>query len=427
MIILWVSMLDYGNGSPTVKTVQPLCNPSILITAMFCSGHAMNKIRFTKATIDNLIHDPSKPRSVFYDDKSRGLCIMVAPKTKTFYVLRKHLGKTERILIGRYPDTTIEQARTRAGQINSELDAGKNRNDVKRTRRAEMTLDELHKVYMERHAKARNRRPQNAVSNYRLYLSHWGSKKLSDMKRTEIQTHIAKLASDISPATANIALALLRAMFNRAIDWEIFDSKNPTANIAKFPEISRDRFLYGDELQRFLKAIPTLENRTMQDFFMMLLATGARKGNVLAMRWADINFRDAIWRVPDSKNGEPYQVALTSVALAILGERRKTELGEWVFSANSKTGHLQEPKKPWAKLLENAGIDNFRMHDLRRTFGSFMAAQGASLQMIGKALGHKSQDATLIYARLNLDPVREAVNAASNAMFNSVQSNQSPL
>lgn len=377
----------------------------------------MNKIRFIKSTLDALVLGPSEKRITYYDDKARGLCIMVSRNTKTFYVLRKHQGRTERILIGRYPDTTIEQARTRAGQVNSELDSGINRNDIKRMRRAELTLDELHHIYMERHALTRNRRPENAQSNYRLYLSIWGNKKLSEIKRSEVQTHIAKLARDISPATANIALSLLRAIFNRAIDWELFPDKNPTANIAKYPEVSRDRFLYGDELKRFLEAIPTLESQTMQDFFMMLLATGARKSNVLSMRWADINLNDAVWRVPDTKNGEPYQVALTSVSLEILNRRKFEHNSEWVFPAESKTGHLQEPKKAWAKILEIAKIDNLRIHDLRRTFGSFMAAQGASLQMIGKALGHKSQDATLIYARLNLDPVREAVTAASNAMF----------
>lgn len=87
------------------------------------------------------------------------------------------------------------------------------------------------------------------------------------------------------------------------------------------------------------------------------------------------------------------------------------------FPGTSKSGHIEEPKKAWASLLKHAEIENLRMHDLRRTFGSFMAAQGASLQMIGKALGHKSQEATLIYARLNLDPVRQAVNAAAAAMF----------
>lgn len=378
----------------------------------------MSKIRFTKATLDSLSPDPDKNRSVFYDDKSRGLCIMVAVSTKTFYVLRKHQGKTERILIGRYPDTTIEQARDRAGKVNSELDAGKNRNDLKRERRKELTLNDLHAIYMERHALVRNRRPENAQSNYKLYLSQWGTKKLSDLKRAEIQRHVSKLAFDISPATANIALALLRAMFNRAIDWELFNLPNPTERIAKYPEISRDRFLYGDELERFLKAIQALESETMRDFFLMLLATGARKGNVLEMRWEDINLGNAIWRVPDSKNGEPYQVALTSISLEILTSRKLASTSEWVFPAESRTGHLQEPKKAWAKLLENAKIENLRIHDLRRTFGSFMAAQGASLQMIGKALGHKSQDATLIYARLNLDPVRQAVNAASEVMFN---------
>jgi integrase len=377
----------------------------------------MNKIRFTKAVIDELPIKENQTRSVYYDDKVRGLSIMIAAKTKTFYLLRKHMGKTERIILGRYPDTTIEQARTRASQINSELDSGLNRNELKRNRRAEFTLDDLHHTYMERHAYVRNKKPENAVSNYRLYLSHWGSKKLSDIKRTEVQTHIAKLAKDISPATANIALALLRAMFNRAIDWEIFNDKNPTANIAKYPEISRDRFLYGDELQRILSAISELQSTTMRDFFMMLLATGARKSNMLSMRWQDINLNQAIWRVPDTKNGEPYQVALTSTAIGILEQRRVQENGIWVFSAPSKSGHLEEPKKAWASLLLNANIENLRIHDLRRTFGSFMAAQGASLQMIGKALGHKSQDATLIYARLNLDPVREAVNAASDAMF----------
>lgn len=377
----------------------------------------MNRIRFTKAAIDALTVEASKIRSVFYDDKARGLCIMVSNGAKSFYVLRKHQGKTERIFIGRYPDTTIEQARTRAGKINSDFDSGINRNELKRGRRAELTLDDLHKTYMDRHALVRNRRPENAISNYRLYLSHWGTRKLSDIKRTEIQAHIAKLAKEISPATANIALALLRAMFNRAIDWELFNNKNPTANIPKYPEISRDRFLYGDELQRFLVAVSELQSSVMKDFFMMLLATGARKSNVLAMRWKDINLNQAVWRVPDTKNGEPYQVALTSTAIEILENRQAVEKGDWVFSAPSKSGHLEEPKKAWASLLAKANIENLRIHDLRRTFGSFMAAQGASLQMIGKALGHKSQDATLIYARLNLDPVREAVNAASNAMF----------
>ena len=76
-----------------------------------------------------------------------------------------------------------------------------------------------------------------------------------------------------------------------------------------------------------------------------------------------------------------------------------------------------EPKKGWKRILERAGIDNLRIHDLRRTLGSWQAKTGASLAIIGKSLNHKNQNTTAIYARLDLDPVRDSVNKATNAML----------
>lgn len=113
----------------------------------------MNRIRFTKAIIDTLTVGEDGKRVFYYDDKVRGLTILIAAKTKTFYLLRKHQGKTERILLGRYPDTTIEQARIRASQTNGELDSGLNRNEVKRLHRAELTLNDLHQVDFTRSAR----------------------------------------------------------------------------------------------------------------------------------------------------------------------------------------------------------------------------------------------------------------------------------
>ena len=76
-----------------------------------------------------------------------------------------------------------------------------------------------------------------------------------------------------------------------------------------------------------------------------------------------------------------------------------------------------EPKKAWATLLKAAGIKNLRIHDLRRTLGSWQARTGASLPIIGKSLNHKTHQATAIYARLDLDPVRQSVNTATTAMM----------
>ena len=89
----------------------------------------------------------------------------------------------------------------------------------------------------------------------------------------------------------------------------------------------------------------------------------------------------------------------------------------FVFPGRGKTGHLAEPKKGWQRILSRAGLGDLRIHDLRRTLGSWQAKQGASFAIIGKSLNHKNQNTTAIYARLDLDPVRDSVNAATTAMM----------
>lgn len=86
-------------------------------------------------------------------------------------------------------------------------------------------------------------------------------------------------------------------------------------------------------------------------------------------------------------------------------------------SVKSKSGHLEDPKRPWRELLHRAGIKNLRLHDLRRTMGSYQAISGTSLHIIGKSLGHKSTSATQVYARLTADPIRESMQKATDRML----------
>jgi len=429
----------------------------------------MNRLNFTKAAVAALTAGEGGRRVAYYDTRARGLCVLVAPRTKSFYVLRFVAGKAERVFIGRFPDTTIEQARERAGKINSQIDGGANPNEVKRERRRELTLDQLHAEYMKRHAEIRNRRPDNAMNNYRRYLSHWGRRKLTDITRRDVAALHADLARDVGQVTANIALTLLRAMYNRASEWDLWEGVNPTTGVRKFAEKSRERFILPDEMPRFHGALRHVECDTTRDFILMLLLTGARRGNVMEMRWRDVDLERAVWRIPETKSGDPHAVALSPEAVAVLSARRESCPGEFVFPGPGKTGHLEEPKRAWAGLLlraeligligaladleawpderrdaaiavppgklreavetaraalrkrggdpERYAMQDLRIHDLRRTHGSWMAANGASLPMIGKALGHKNPSTTAIYARLNLDPVREAINGATAAMF----------
>ena len=136
------------------------------------------------------------------------------------------------------------------------------------------------------------------------------------------------------------------------------------------------------------------------------------------MRWQDINFHRATWKIPETKNGMSHLIPLSHQALSILQERYEAKHNEWVFpSQTSKSGHLEEPKSAWKRILQRANLEDLRLHDLRRTLGSWQAATGANSYIIGKSLGHKTQQATAIYARLNIDPVRESVEKATQAMF----------
>jgi integrase len=137
------------------------------------------------------------------------------------------------------------------------------------------------------------------------------------------------------------------------------------------------------------------------------------------MQWSEINFIDGTWRIPETKNGTPQNVPLLKAAMDVLKVRRITIADEepFVFPGIGKTGHLVEPKKVWANILANANIAALRIHDLRRTMGSWQSMTGASLAIIGKSLNHKSVQTTAIYARLDMDPVRNSMSTAADAML----------
>jgi len=227
----------------------------------------------------------------------------------------------------------------------------------------------------------------------------------------------AKLGKDKGIYTANRAISLLGVMFSKAIDWG-WEGINPIVGIKKFREKSRERFLQGDELPRFFKALEDEQNRDLADFFMLSLLTGARRANVLSMRWQDISIERATWAIHETKNGSSQIVPIGTEAIAILVERLQSKTNDWVFpSSTSKSGHLEEPKSAWKRILSRANLEDLRLHDLRRTMGSYQAATGANSFIIGKSLNHKTSQATAIYARLNIDPVRASMEKATEAMF----------
>lgn len=375
-------------------------------------------INFTKRALETLPLPKPGTRETYYDTKIPSLAVRVtATGTKTFIVRRRIAGgQAERITLGTFPAMMVDQARRLAAQVNASIARGENPNDKKRSLRAEMTLGELFDAFLERHAKVHKRSWLQDQAKFNRYLVLWANRKLSAIRKSDVQVLHAKIGRDHGIYAANRTLEMLKTMYNKAIDWG-FDKPNPAQGVKKFKEQSRDRFLQADELPRFFQALAEEPNADFRDYFLVALLTGARRANVLAMRWEQINFARGTWTIPTTKNGESHTLPLVGEAIAVLNERKSYSESPWVFPGTGKAGHLMEPKKAWARILSRAGIENLHIHDLRRSLGSWQAATGASLSIIGKTLAHKNVSTTAIYARLNLDPVRNAMETATRAML----------
>jgi len=385
---------------------------------------AKNILNFSKGRIEALTLPAEGQRLEFHDTQAKGLLLRVSSAgSKTFYFYRwiKSSGKPERITLGRFPAMTVEQARSKSAQLNASVENGENPNDPLKHQKTEPLLLELFEDFI---IHKRNKKGEHlsakTVLEYRKsfngYLEPWAKRKLSKITAPEMSTLHMKLGKD-RPTTANRTMALVSSLFNFGILERSYTVSNPADKIKKYPENERDRFLYPDELPRFFNALANEDNPDMRDFFLLSLLTGVRKSNILAMRWDNINLDRGEWRII-TKGNSAQTVTLSPEAIEILSERHQSANSEWIFPGTGKTGHLVEPKKGWSRLLEHAGLADLRIHDLRRTLGSWQAKTGASLLTIGKSLNHKSTQSTAIYARLDLEPVRESVNRATTAMLN---------
>ncbi|MOA36463.1 site-specific tyrosine recombinase XerC [compost metagenome] len=151
------------------------------------------------------------------------------------------------------------------------------------------------------------------------------------------------------------------------------------------------------------------------------------------MRWEQLDLATGCWTIPSShhKNKRIHTVPLPPAAIEII-RRRIGVSPEWVFpSSVSKTGHMESVRGPWKQALKALAAElsmdsapDLRIHDLRHTTASWLVAQGVSLPMVGRVLGHASTQTTARYAHLATDPVREVLNQAAAAMSKIVNPNK---
>lgn len=393
---------------------------------------ATEKRKLTKRSINAIESPVGDERIVIHDTDVKGFSIRISRGARTFYLYRWIGGRPQRIRLGGYPELTPEAARKLAEKYNGEAAQGKDLAAERRQRRQpnrnDPTLKELLEHVLEQHWKPNARTWKEQKRLFDTYTPNaWKTRHLSAISKIDVLERHRVIGKKNGPYVANRWRGVLHRLFEVAIEDFDFNASNPVRKVKPFSEQERERFLTPEELPRLFDAIDGLDDTRIADFLRLALLTGARKSAILRMKYADVDFGRAVWTIPgvDSKNGRPVHVPLVAEAVAVLRSRHAAATGcEWVFPGRHGKGHLTDIRKPVAKVFAAAGLEGVRLHDLRRTFGSWQAMGGSSELLIGKSLGHRNTRSTAVYARLTLEPVRESVERATDAMRAVVQADR---
>lgn len=212
--------------------------------------------------------------------------------------------------------------------------------------------------------------------------------------------------------TAIATLRIFKSALGYAVEKGLID-QNPVAKLRLPASGQKDRFLSADELKRLGRALDEYEaeggNTNASDLIRMLCLTGARRGEMEALKWKQVDFERGVVLLEDTKTGRAAW-PLSIAALELLSSLKTDEHSEWVFPATSGGGYFRGLNKAWPKVREKAGLSDVRLHDLRHSFASVGAASGLGLQVVGKLLGHKQASTTSRYSHLADDPLRKAAN-----------------
>jgi integrase len=264
----------------------------------------------------------------------------------------------------------------------------------------------------------------------RFILPALGRLKVADVTRADV----AKFHHDLRhiPYQANRNLEVISKMFSMAEMCGMRpDGSNPRLHIKKHPEEKRERYLSQKELSDLGSVLNEAEEMGVDDIYAisairLLIFTGCRLNEIMSLKWTEVDLANSCLRLSDSKTGARV-VHLGPPALDLLKNLKRQPKNPWVVCGKIPGTNRKEIQKFWQRIRKRAGIEDVRIHDLRHSFASNAVAQGMSLPMIGKLLGHTQVQTTARYAHLAADPVKAAASSVSSNIFDSLNSGTSEL
>ena len=396
---------------------------------------------FTAGRVASFMCEPDKQQSIYWDGKTPGLGLRVtAPGAKSYIFETRLHGKTVRLTIGDVRTWKIGQAQAEATRLKTLTDQGTDPRveraeqaaalEAKRSelRRQEVTVGEAWAAYIEAR---RHKWSARHLLDHQNIAKEGGAAR----KRGEGTTEPGPLAallplrlSNLTPSTvkawlkvetarrptyAALAYRLLRAFVRWAAGYPDYQGAVQVeavgSRVAK-DHVARVKAKEGDSLQReqlgaWFKAVRELGNPVQSAYLQGLLLTGARREELAALKWADVDFQWNGLTIRDKVEGEriiPLTPYLSSL-LAALPRRN-----QWVFSSPAAAdGKLTEPRIAHTKALQAAGLPHVSIHGLRRSFGSLSEWVECPVGIVAQIMGHKpSAIAEKHYRRRPLDLLR---------------------
>ena len=383
-------------------------------------------IKLTKTIVEGAA--PREKRYRLNDSLVPGLALLVLPSGgRTYYLRFRQLdGRQLELKLGTPVELTPDQARALARDALAQVREGRRPTEERRSLRQAMTLTDLAREHMERHA-SKKRSGGCDDANWRIHLlpALGAATKVAAVSFDDVaKWH----AAHRQPITANRALRTLSVAMKLAEQWGWRPrNSNPCKGVKLHRENKRRRYLSQDELTRLREALaqweaagPLAVRWRFAQLVRLLLLTGARLREVMCAEWAWIDWQRSVLRVPAErgKTGAA-EVQLSERAVAILRELLVAEAAmggrcRAVIAGAERTGPLVGYRRLWLALLQEAGIEGLRIHDLRHTFASYTLSAGHSLGVVGQLLGHRSTQTTSRYAHLVDEAARAAVARVSD-------------
>jgi integrase len=398
------------------------------------------RVKLTEAILRDSDPLDGKDYQIF-DSEVRGFAVCIYRSGgRAFTLDYRHAGRQRRMTFGRWPEWSVSAARARAKELRRDIDAGADPLADRGAAREAPRVSDLIERYLELHMpNLAERSAADQRSMMEMFIAPaWGKMLVTDVSAYNVELLLTRIAEGRArpskakpnnrarklkgprptPVRANRVGEVIRKMFAYAVKWG-WREDNPAMGFRRRIETPRERYLSQKEIVRLGQALDAAEDQRGADIIRLCMLTGARVGEVRQARFDHFNLEHLSWTKPAAitKQRRVHRVPISDEAAAVV--RRRLQMvpsgSPLLFPGDVPGQPVQEIRRFWMRIQKEVGIEDVRIHDLRHTFASLLVSGGASLEMIGKLLGHSQMQTTQRYAHLMDSPLRAGVDAVAEA------------